>query len=86
MPTGKIRNKLKPNIIAKINARYSMKLKEFSEKSLEELQEIFKTTKMSSTDKHALLEATDMKLREESNKILTEASKNVKDGNNIEEE
>jgi hypothetical protein len=50
------KKKLKNNDLDKIEARYNSKLKEFSEKTIEEIKELYKN-KMSSTDKAALADA-----------------------------
>jgi len=45
---------------AKQRARFFMMLEDYKTKSLEELQEIFKTKKLSSTDRTALIHAADL--------------------------
>lgn len=52
----KQRNKLKASEVTKINNRYFTKLEEFNKKTPEELIELSKT-KMSYTDKRALVQA-----------------------------
>ena len=81
MAQRKQRNKLKPHEIEKRRARYFMKLEEFKGKTKEELKEIFETVKMSSTDKMALLEATDLKLEEELSETIAETQKESEEPN-----
>lgn len=56
MPQRKQRNKLSPLEVDKVNNRYLTKLEEFSKKTPEELIELSKT-RMSYTDKRALVKA-----------------------------
>jgi hypothetical protein len=56
-------NKMKSHDIIKVKARYDMKFKEFMEMSLDELSEYYKNNKMSSTDRHAIVMATQEKLK-----------------------
>jgi hypothetical protein len=58
------KTKLRQSDILKINSRYESKLLEFSTKSTQELSSLL-TTKMSMTDRHALLKALN-----NSNKII----------------
>ena len=60
MAQRKQRNKLKPAEIEKVKARYKTKLEEFSEMTIDELVEK-STTKMSFTDKRALVHAFSLK-------------------------
>jgi len=71
----KQRNKIKLADRAKMQARFDMKCEEFSTKTLEELRELFRNTKMSSTDKHALIKVVDMKLSSQ----MVETLKEIKD-------
>lgn len=71
----KQRNKLKISDRAKIQARFDMKYEEFSKLELEELRRLFRETKMSSTDKHALIKVVDVKLA----KQMSETLKEIKD-------
>jgi len=76
----KQRNKLKLQDYIKIKRRYDMITEKYSDKSLEELKEIYNTTKMSTTDKSAIVALVDIKLKE---KVVKE-SKNpeeFEDGN-----
>jgi len=56
-------NKLKQADITKMKARYEAKKLEFEALSLDELKEMFATSKMSSTDRHALMMVTNEKLQ-----------------------
>ena len=83
----KQRNKPKPQDIAKIRARFNAKCEEYKDKSLEELKEIYKTVKMSSTDRTALVEVVNMKLEQESLiKLKEDEVKKVEEGTSGEEE
>jgi len=55
----KQRNKIKDLDKQKIQARYDAKFEEFKQLSLDELKNLYTTTKMSSTDKYAIIHATD---------------------------
>lgn len=68
------KNKTKLSVIdkQKIRNRYESKLLEFQSKSLDELQDIFQSTKMSSTDRHAIIKAADIKLKERALEIAKE--------------
>lgn len=73
----KQRNKIKLADRAKMQARFDMKCEEFNDKSLEELRELFRNTKMSSTDRQALVKTVDMKLSAQ----MAETLKDIKDDN-----
>lgn len=60
----KQRFKIKPQEVAKIEARYAMKVEEFKVHSLEELREIYNTKKMSANDREALVYCADVKIKE----------------------
>ena len=66
----KERNKINPKDEAKIVARYESKLAEFKLKSLDELRYMFTFIKMSSTDKHALVMATNHLMQEVATQTL----------------
>ena len=61
----KARNKLKQEEIDKIHARYELKFEEFKQRSLDDLKIMFNIEKMSSTDKHALVMATQHLLQQQ---------------------
>lgn len=52
--------------------RYHSKFEEFKGKSIEELQEIWRTTKMSSTDTDAIIAATDWLMKQQVAEIAKE--------------
>ena len=56
-------NKMKPQDMIKVKARHDIKFIEFMKMDLDELKEYYKAHKMSSTDKHALIMATEEKLK-----------------------
>ena len=56
-------NKLKETDIAKMRARFESKKAQFETMSLDELKELFVSSKMSSTDRHALMMVTNEKLQ-----------------------
>lgn len=65
-----------------IKARYTSKLEEYKTKTIDELKELFQKTKVSSTDRHALIGATNYLIQKEMDAIT-----NVKiEDNSIEEE
>lgn len=68
----KQRNKLKQSEIDKIKARYENQLDWFKHHTLDELKVKFNTEKMSSTDRHALVMATNHLMKEEAEKALKE--------------
>lgn len=77
----KLRNKISVIVFNKINARFDAKLDEFLQLSLDELKTIFNEAKMSKTDRHALVKATDILLKRQ----ITELSKEIgKESNNKE--
>ena len=55
----KQRNKMKQIDVNKVRARYESKFEEFKLIPLDDLRAIFNNQKMSSTDRHALVMATD---------------------------
>lgn len=68
--------------IQKIKARYLTKLEEFKLLSLDELQSLYQTKKLSSTDKNALIAATDYLLKQK----VAEKAKEIKETENIDGE
>ncbi len=68
----KNKKKLSSEDKEKIQARYTKKLEEYKSKTLEELQEIYKVGKISSTDRHAIVVATNYLLREKAVEIAKE--------------
>ena len=60
----KQRNKLKIEDKVKIQARYNLKLEQFKILSPDELKKCYMETKMSSTDRQALIHATDFVMKQ----------------------
>ena len=81
MAQKKERNKLKASDWAKKEARYNMKCEEFNKLDLDELRRLFRETKMSSTDKYALIKVVDTKLAQNA----TDEIKKIKENINNEE-
>lgn len=67
----KKKQRLQNKINAKIQARYILKYNEFITKTPEELKEIFQITKMSSTDRKALIDAVHKLLEQQNNLTKT---------------
>lgn len=76
----KDRYKLKPSEELKIRLRFQNKCKEFNDKTLEELEDLYNKTKMSGTDRRALLYIASMKKKITSQVI--EAPKKVEEDGN----
>lgn len=79
MNMKKERHKLKPSEELKIRLRFQNKCKEFNEKTVEELEELYNKTKMSGTDRRALLYIASIKKKinvEVVNKTVEEADGN----------
>lgn len=78
------KNKKKLNAldIQKMRARFELKKEEFKKLSLDELQEKFQKGGISSTDRQAIVAATDFLIKEEMAKIAKEKESK----NNIDEE
>ena len=66
-----------------IKARYSTKLEEYKTKTIDELKDLFQKTKMSSTDRQALIGATNYLIQKEMD-VITNLK--IDDNNSIEEE
>lgn len=60
----KERNKLTASDKEKIRARFETKLEEFKQLPIDTLKDMFQNTKMSHTDKYALIRATDFLMKE----------------------
>lgn len=75
----KQRNKLKPEEVEKITNRFRTKFDEFTKLSLNELKDTFNNTKMSSTDRDALIKATSVVMRMMAEDTLTQSKEDGKE-------
>lgn len=78
----KQKRKLKEADKAKIMNRYITKCEEFKSLTLEDLKQLYNNTKMSSTDRQALIKIMDFKLKEE----VAIKAKEAQEHDNIEAE
>jgi len=54
---------------ANIKARYLLKMEEYKDMNLEQLQNIFRNTKLSSTDRHAVIATTNNLMQKEMDEV-----------------
>jgi len=68
-------NKMKTSDMIKVRARYDMVYSEFMKLSIDNLREVYNRIKLSSTDRHALIMATEEKLKLQTTSEVLEEQK-----------